>query len=86
MKLTIDLANILDRNYPLRTLEMAFQNIKIWNFSGGAWPHNLLAVRVFSAGEIHQWLKISQFYLIKSLDSLSFLFTLCLTQWTVLKG
>ena len=57
MKLTIDLANILDRNYPLRTLEMAFQNIKIWNVSGGAWPHNPLAVRVFSAGEsfISDW-------------------------------
>jgi len=34
MKLTINLANILDRNYPLRTLEMAFQNIKKQNFMG----------------------------------------------------
>ena len=32
---------------------------------------------------ISDW-KISQFYLLQRLDSLSFLFTLCLTQWTVL--
>ena len=72
MKLTIDLAHILDRNYPLRTLEMAFQNIKIWKVSGGAWPHNPLAVRVFSAGKIHQWLKISQFYLVFGLSEFPF--------------
>ena len=36
IKITINLANILDRNCPLRTLEMVFQSIKTSKFSGGA--------------------------------------------------
>ena len=34
MKMTINLVNILDRNCPLRTLEMAFQSIKSSKFVG----------------------------------------------------
>ena len=36
--MTVDLVNILVKNFPLRTLEIAFQRIKISNFSGGACP------------------------------------------------
>ena len=36
--MTIDLVNILVKNCPLRILEMAFQWIKISNFSGGVCP------------------------------------------------
>ena len=36
--MTIDLANILDRFLPLKTLEMAFQNIKLSKCFGGACP------------------------------------------------
>ena len=38
LKMTIDLMNILDRFFPLKTLEVAFQSIKISKFSGIAWP------------------------------------------------
>ena len=33
--MTIDTANISDKNCPLRNLEMAFQGIKVSKFSGG---------------------------------------------------
>ena len=36
--MTIDLVNILDRFLPLKTLEMAFQSMKISKFSGKACP------------------------------------------------
>ena len=36
--MTINLVNILVKNFPLKTLEMLFQRIKISNFSGGARP------------------------------------------------
>ena len=55
MKLTINLANILDRNYPLRTLEMAqFQNIKIQNFLGEHAPQHPCSLGLETTGEIHQ--------------------------------
>ena len=38
IKMTINLVNILVKNFPLKTLEMLFQRIKISNFSGGARP------------------------------------------------
>ena len=43
--MTIDLANILDKNFPRRTLEMAFQRIKISKFSeeGGGGREGLQA-------------------------------------------
>ena len=65
MKITIDLANILDKNCPLRTLEMAFQSIKILKLSGGPCPYtrpnesNLQRSRDFPI------------YLLKRLDSLA---------------
>jgi len=46
LKMTIDLANILDRNCPL-------QSIKISKFSGGAGPQSSLAACVFSVQGIH---------------------------------
>ena len=60
---------------------MAFQNIKMQNFLGQHAPttplqfESLVLVRFIS-----DW-KISQFYLLKRLESVSFLFTLCLTQF-----
>ena len=38
--MTIDLANILDRFLPLKTLEMAFQSIKLSKCMGRACPQN----------------------------------------------
>ena len=38
MKMTIDLANILDRNCPLSTLEMAIESIKISKLSRDPTP------------------------------------------------
>ena len=71
--MTINLVNILVKNCPLRTLEMAFQQIKISNFSGGAWP------QISSGGSPLQHspetlvIKISRFYLhvLKRLDSMT---------------
>ena len=81
MKLTINLANILNINYPLRTLEMVFQNIKMQNFLGEHAPTTPLQFEsLVLARFISDW-KISQFHLLKRLDSLSFLFILCLTQF-----
>ena len=60
---------------------MAFQNIKMQNFLGQHAPttplqfESSVLVRFIS-----DW-KISQFYLLKRLESVSFLFTLCLTQF-----
>ena len=79
--MTSNLANILDRNYPLRTLEMAFQNIKMQTFLGQHAPTTPLQFESsVLARFICDW-KICQFYSLKRLDSLSFLFTLCLTQF-----
>ena len=36
--MTSNLANILDKNCPLRTLEIAFQNVKIFNIFYGSMP------------------------------------------------
>lgn len=46
MKTTFNLANILDRTCPIRTLEMAFQS-KISKFSGRTWHHTLLTAHSF---------------------------------------
>ena len=60
---------------------MAFQDIKMQNFLGQHAPttslqsKSLVLVRFIS-----DW-KISQFYLLKRLESVSFLLTLCLTQF-----
>ena len=50
--MTIDVVNILDKNCPLRTPEMAFQRIKSSKFSGGECPQTLLAAHPFRAGLI----------------------------------
>ena len=65
--MTIDLVNILDKNCPLRTPEMAFQRIKSSKFSGGECPQTILAARPFSTGLIK---KISWFYSLKRLISI----------------
>ena len=65
--MAIDLVDILDKNCPLRTPEMAFQRIKSSKFSGGECPQTLLAARPFSAGLIK---KISWFYSLKRLISI----------------
>ena len=44
----IDLANILDRFLPLKTLEMAFQSIKLLKCLVGACPQTPLEARPFS--------------------------------------
>ena len=59
--MTIDLVNILDKNCPLRTPEMAFQRIKSSKFSGGECPQTVLAARPFSTGLIQ---KISWLFLL----------------------
>lgn len=59
--MTIDLVNILDKNCPLRTPEMAFQRIKSSKFSGGECPQTILAARPFSTGLIK---KISWLFLL----------------------
>ena len=65
--MTINLANMLDKNCPLTTLEMAFQRIKLSIFSGGECPQIPLAACPFST---HVVKKISQFYILKRLDSM----------------
>ena len=72
IKRTIDLENILDRIYPLRTLEMAFQSTKISKFSGGACPQTPLVASPFGANPICRWLKKKKthVYILKKLDSL----------------
>lgn len=42
------------RNYPLRTPEMTFQNIRTSKFSGREYPQNLLAARAFG-GRVIRW-------------------------------
>ena len=70
-----------EKFYPLRTLEMAFQNIKMQNFLGQDAPTTPLQFESLALVRfISDW-KISQFYLLKRLESVSFLFTLCLTQF-----
>ena len=63
----INLANILDKNCPLGTLEMAFQRIQFSVFSGAECPQIPLAAHPFST---HLIKKISQFYILKRLDSM----------------
>lgn len=53
--MTIDLVNILVKNCPLRILEMAFQQIKISNFSGGAAPRSPLVALPFGT-HLKPWL------------------------------
>lgn len=45
------------RNYPLRTPEMTFQNIRISKFSGREYPQNPLAARAFGGRVIRRPLK-----------------------------
>ena len=66
-KMTIDLVDILDKNCPLRTPEMAFQRIKSSKYSGGECPQTFLAARPFSVGLVK---KISWFYSLKRLISI----------------
>ena len=61
----------LDRICPLRTLEMAFQSVKISKFSGGACPQTPLVAAPFSASLIRRSLKKNPRFYILRLDSLS---------------
>ena len=70
--MTIDLANILDRFLPLKTLEMAFQSIKLSKCMGRACPRNPLEARPFSAC-LSSSVIIIRFYILKKSDSLSVL-------------
>ena len=63
----------LDRICPLRTLEMAFQSVKISKFSGGACPQTPLVAAPFSANLIRRSLKKTPPFYILKLDSLSVL-------------
>ena len=64
--MAINLVNISDKNCPLRTLEMAFQRIQFSIFSGRM-PPDPLGAHPFSTHLIE---KISQFYILKRLDSM----------------
>ena len=70
--MTIDLANILDRFLPLKTLEMVFQSIKLSKCMGRACPQNPLEARPFSAC-LSSSVIIIRFYILKKSDSLSVL-------------
>ena len=66
--MTIDLVNILDRFLPLKTLEMAFQSMKISKFSGKANPQTPPPCP--SGSSVIK--KKIRFYVLTKLDSLSF--------------
>ena len=73
INMTIDFVNILTRFLPLKTLEMAFQGIKISKFSGGACMSKTpLVARPYRARLIRRWLNKIHIYILKKLDSLSF--------------
>ena len=71
--MTINVVNILVKNCPLRTLEMAFQQIKISNFSGGAWPQISSGSSPLQHSPETLVIEISWFYLhvLKRLDSMT---------------
>ena len=71
----IDLANILDRKFLLRKLEMAFQRIKISKFCGGSKPSPFppppKRLTPSALASFIDDLK-SRFYILERLDSLPF--------------
>ena len=74
--MTIDLANTLDKNCPLRTLEW----LMISKHSGGECPQTPLATRPFGACEIPRLLKDIPILHTQKVGSLSFVLTF-LTPW-----
>jgi len=78
--MTIDLANTLDKSCPLRTLEMAFQRMKISKLSEEKCPQTPLATRPFGGRVIPRLLKDISILHTQKVGSLSFVLTF-FTPW-----
>ena len=76
----IDLANTLDKNFPLRTLEIAFQRNKISKHSRGECSQTSQATRPFGARVNLRLLKDIPILHTQKVGSLSFVLTF-LTPW-----